>query len=223
MEKYVSITNNERICYETVNKCPICNSSIAPVEKSDFFNSDSKMYFFMFECPACNKGFITHYNYTNERKIKNNISYNMLKLVNSYPKVPELHQFDENIKKLSSNFCEIFNQAYVAEQMNLNEIAGIGYRKALEFLIKDYCIDKNKEQEEKIKKEPLSQVITNYILSDKIKNFAKASIWIGNDETHYVRKYEDKDIKDLKRFISATVAYITYELIADSAQEFVNN
>lgn len=223
MEKYVSITNNERICYETVNKCPICNSSIAPVEKSKFFNSDSKMYFFMFECPACNKGFITHYNYTNERKIKNNISYNMLKLVSSYPKVPELHQFDENIKKLSSNFCEIFNQAYVAEQMNLNEIAGIGYRKALEFLIKDYCIDKNKEQEEKIKKEPLSQVITNYILSDKIKNLAKASIWIGNDETHYVRKYEDKDIKDLKRFISATVAYITYELIADSAQEFVNN
>lgn len=223
MEKYVSITNNERICYETVNKCPMCNSSIAPVEKSKFFNSDSKMYFFMFECPACNKGFITHYNYTNERKIKNNISYNMLKLVNSYPKVPELHQFDENIKKLSSNFCEIFNQAYVAEQMNLNEIAGIGYRKALEFLIKDYCIDKNKEQEEKIKKEPLSQVITNYILSDKIKNLAKASIWIGNDETHYVRKYEDKDIKDLKRFISATVAYITYELIADSAQEFVNN
>ena len=223
MEKYVSITNNERICYETVNKCPICNSSIAPVEKSKFFNSDSKMYFFMFECPACNKGFITHYNYTNERKIKNDISYNMLKLVNSYPKVPELHQFDENIKKLSSNFCEIFNQAYVAEQMNLNEIAGIGYRKALEFLIKDYCIDKNKEQEEKIKKEPLSQVITNYILSDKIKNLAKASIWIGNDETHYVRKYEDKDIKDLKRFISATVAYITYELLADSAQEFVNN
>ena len=92
MEKYVSITNNERICYETVNKCPICNSSIAPVEKSNFFNSDSKMYFFMFECPACSKGFITHYNYTNERKIKNNISYNMLKLVNSYPKVPELHQ-----------------------------------------------------------------------------------------------------------------------------------
>ena len=223
MEKYVSITNNERICYETVNKCPICNSSIAPVEKSNFFNSDSKMYFFMFECPACNKGFITHYNYSNERKIKNDISYNMLKLVNSYPKVPELHQFDENIKKLSSNFCEIFNQAYVAEQMKLNEIAGIGYRKALEFLIKDYCIDKNKEQEEKIKKEPLSQVITNYILSDKIKNLAKASIWIGNDETHYVRKYEDKDIKDLKRFISATVAYITYELIADSAQEFVNN
>ncbi len=223
MEKYVSITNNERICYETVNKCPICNSSIAPVEKSKFFNSDSKMYFFMFECPACNKGFITHYNYSNERKIKNDISYNMLKLVNSYPKVPESHQFDENIKKLSSNFCEIFNQAYVAEQMKLNEIAGIGYRKALEFLIKDYCIDKNKEQEEKIKKEPLSQVITNYILSDKIRNLAKASIWIGNDETHYVRKYEDKDIKDLKRFISATVAYITYELIADSAQEFVNN
>ena len=155
--------------------------------------------------------------------MKNEYYYNVLKLVNSYPKVPDTHKFDENIKELSTNFCDIFNQAYAAEQMNLNEIAGIWYRKALEFLIKDYCIVKNKSEEEKIKKEPLSQVITNYILSDKIKNLAKASVWIGNDETHYVRKYEDKDIKDLKRFISATVAYITYELISDSAEEFINN
>lgn len=223
MEKYKAINNNEKICYEIVNKCPICNSSIAPVEQGKFFNSDSKMYFFMQECPACNKGFITHYDYTNEKKMKNEYYYNVLKLVNSYPKVPDTHKFDENIKELSTNFCDIFNQAYAAEQMNLNEIAGIWYRKALEFLIKDYCIVKNKSEEEKIKKEPLSQVITNYILSDKIKNLAKASVWIGNDETHYVRKYEDKDIKDLKRFISATVAYITYELISDSAEEFINN
>ena len=222
MEKYVQITNNERICYEVVNKCPICNSAISAVEKGKFFNGDSKMYFFMNECPACNKGFITHYNYTSLTTIKNSLSYNILKLVNSYPKVPETRQFEKNIVELSLGFCEIFNQAYAAEQIDLNEIAGIGYRKALEFLIKDYCIYKNKSEEEKIKSEPLSQVITDFILSKKIKNLAKASAWIGNDETHYVRKYEDKDINDLKRFISATVAYITYELISDNAEEFVN-
>ena len=46
MEKYKAINNNEKICYEIVNKCPICNSSIVPVEQGKFFNSDSTMYFF---------------------------------------------------------------------------------------------------------------------------------------------------------------------------------
>ena len=89
MEKYKAINNNEKICYEIVNKCPICNSSIVPVEQGKFFNSDSTMYFFMLECPACNRGFITHYDYINEKKMKNEYYYNVLKLVNSYPKVPD--------------------------------------------------------------------------------------------------------------------------------------
>ena len=32
-----------------------------------------------------------------------------------------------------------------------------------------------------------------------------------------------KEINDLKRFIDATVAFITYELISDEAEELVNS
>lgn len=44
--------------------------------------------------------------------------------------------------------------------------------------------------------------------------------WLGNDETHYVRKWEDKDLKDLKKLISLTIHWIemdalTVEVIAD--------
>ena len=223
MKKYESINNKEKICFELINKCPICSSSIVPVEKSKFLNKDSNMYFLTFECPACNKGFISYYNFAGSQEVHNGSYYDLLIINNSYPKETIRQNFDDSIVNLSESFCEIYNQAYKAEQTDLNEIAGMGYRKAIEFLIKDYCISKNKDEAEKIKSELLSQVITDYIDSDKIKNLAKASAWLGNDETHYVRKHEGKDVEDLKKFISATVAYITYELIADSAEEFVNN
>lgn len=39
-------------------------------------------------------------------------------------------------------------------------------------------------------------------------------MWLGNDETHYVRRWEEKDLSDLKRLISMTVSWI--DLVMDS-------
>ena len=41
----------------------------------------------------------------------------------------------------------------------------------------------------------------------------KRAVWLGNDETHYVRKWEDKDISDLKRLIKLTVNWIENNLL----------
>lgn len=54
--------------------------------------------------------------------------------------LPLKRTFSNIISELSPNFCEIYNQAYIAEQTNLMQICGTGYRKSLEFLIKDYLI-----------------------------------------------------------------------------------
>ena len=214
---------DNRVFYEYTNKCPICNKMISPVEKHIFKNSKINMAFFLLQCPACGKAFVSHYNMTDNEKIISGNKYFKLNYINSYPKIPETKSFSEEIFKRFPNFCKIYNQSYFAEQYDLKDIAGIGYRKALEFLIKDYCIYYNQDEEEKIKKESLSQVITNYISSEKIKKLAKASVWIGNDETHYIRKFEDKDVNDLKKFIDATVAFIDYELISDEAEELINS
>lgn len=58
----------------------------------------------------------------------------------------------------------------------MEQIAGVGYRKALEFLIKDYAISKNSEDEDKIKKMLLGKTIENY-LNDfpKLQRLAKAA------------------------------------------------
>ena len=49
---------------------------------------------------------------------------------------------------------------------------------------------------------------------------AKGATWLGNDETHYVKKWENKDITDLKNLIDLTLAWIGLEL---KTEEYTND
>lgn len=132
-------------------------------------------------------------------------------------------ELPENIEQVSATFVEIYTQATTAEAEKLFQIAGVGYRKSLEFLIKDYAIRNHPDEEEDIKKMMLGSVISGY-LSDfpKLKNLAKAATWIGNDETHYVRRHTDKDIQSMKAFIKSAAQFIAADYDADIAEEFTN-
>ena len=223
MEKYTYINDyNYGVMYDNIDICPICKSKISALEKYAFRNDVSNIITMLFDCPACNKGFIGHFELTDIYNLHENKKYYRIKNIGVYPSLPQERNFNEEIKNKFPSFCEIYNQAYQAEEYGLNQISGIGYRKALEFLIKDYCIYNNQDKEEQIKKQPLGQVIEKYINVDKIKRLSKVSTWIGNDETHYVRKYEDQDIKSLKKYIDATLAFITYEIIAEEANEIIS-
>ena len=96
-----------------------------------------------------------------------------------------------------------------------NEIAGVGYRKALEFLIKDYCIHKTPEKSDIIKRTNLGSVIENFVEDTNIKNCAKRATWLGNDETHYTKKWEDRDISDLKILIKLSCGWINSNLLTE--------
>ena len=120
--------------------------------------------------------------------------------------------FSEIINNISQSFVKIYNEAYAAEQMLLLEVCGVGYRKALEFLIKDYAIEgKEEDVVEKIKSTKLAKCIETYVPDINVKNVAKRAVWLGNDETHYTRKWEEKDVQDLKGLIKLTVRWIEQE------------
>lgn len=119
--------------------------------------------------------------------------------------------FDERILAISPMFSKIYNQAKQAESLEMDQIAGMGYRKSIEFLIKDYLIVKNPTLVEEIKEKFLGPCINDYIENDKIKEIARRAVWLGNDETHYSRKWEDRDINDLKRLIDITLHWIEME------------
>lgn len=128
--------------------------------------------------------------------------------------IPKSKVFSDIINSISTEFSKIYNQAYHAEQMGLDQICGVGYRKALEFLIKDYLI--SKEQDDKkivsIKKKFLSNCIQEDVQDNNIKEVARRAAWLGNDETHYVRQWENKDVNHLKHLIGLTVRWIENEI-----------
>jgi hypothetical protein len=45
--------------------------------------------------------------------------------------------------------------------------------------------------------------------------YAKRAAWLGNDEIHYVRKWEDRDINDLKILIELTCGWVRNNLLTE--------
>ncbi|TYS08946.1 DUF4145 domain-containing protein [Bacillus subtilis] len=129
----------------------------------------------------------------------------------SYPTRPAEVEFNDEVTQTSPLFVDIYNQANAAESSGLNHVAGMGYRKSLEFLIKDYLIKHRGEDKETIKAAFLGKCIKQY-LSENIKQVAERATWLGNDETHYHRVREDRDIQDLKKLINLTVFWISSEI-----------
>lgn len=206
--------------------CPLCDAKIAPILRNVNYSETDNLSAFL-ECTNCHNTFISDYG-TIETTIYKDL-YNSTQFevegieFKVKPILPSKTLFDKYISKISPNFVSIYNQSEAAEIYNLNQIAGMGYRKAIEFLIKDYCIKLNPDDTEKIKSMLLSKVISTYIEADKLKSLATASVWIGNDETHYIKKFEDKDINDLKRFINSTISYISFNLSAEEASELLSS
>ncbi|MCA1021787.1 DUF4145 domain-containing protein [Halobacillus litoralis] len=131
--------------------------------------------------------------------------------IENTPVNPQGKQFTDEIAEVSENFIEIYNEAFFAEQNNLTLISGIGYRKAVEFLVKDYLVFLNRENETEILARPLGQCI-NTLENKDIKEIAKRATWLGNDEAHYQRKWEDKDVEDLKKLIEVTSYFISMDV-----------
>ncbi|MBP3544678.1 MAG: DUF4145 domain-containing protein [Lachnospiraceae bacterium] len=216
MHNLTSSSKNARISFEEENICPICKSTISPIFISAALNTSNSATIFN-HCRSCNNSFISNYNVGRSNQSTSSTDYYSSTLISSEPCRFSKKLFDDNIVNLSPQFDKIYNQALAAEVASLDEIAGLGYRKALEFLIKDFAIHEHSDDEDKIKAMPLSACIKDYIDAPNIKTLATRSAWIGNDEAHYIRKQEDRDVNDMKAFIKATVYFISMILITEDA------
>lgn len=129
-------------------------------------------------------------------------------------------EFPEAIQKISPTFISIYKEAVESRERRLFQIAGPGFRKAFEFLIKDYAKhlapgDKHKNIEESFS----GKVVDEYIRNPRIQAVAKRALWLGNDETHYLRKWEKHDIEDLITLIKLTVNWVEIEQLSKSYVE----
>ena len=127
----------------------------------------------------------------------------------------------KEINQVSPNFVKVYTQAYIAEKMNLSEICGMGYRKALENLVADFAIYKNglsTDDALRIEDMPenLSKKIHEY--HNDMPDFiacAERAAWIGNDETHLIKKQVNFNINDMKELIGILVQGVKLKVMAE--------
>lgn len=194
--------------------CPLCGANIKPIER--FFQEDSifdsSHISTLYLCPACKQAFTAFYEYFLSPPnymgcTKNNFDSELVYCgpVRIIPKA-----FVPIIYDISPRFVEIYHQAEAVELYGLSEIIAMSYRKALEFLVRDFCISKNPELENKISTVTLSTCINTYLPTDDLKAIALGAAWIGNDGTHYKRIHENYDYNDIKAFIDSLVNQIVF-------------
>lgn len=212
---YSSNFKNQEACQlmEIPDYCPLCHRGINILPNSfntAVFRENKTVVEVVFQCPiiSCSHLFIGRY------KRDRNSGYFSHEA--SLPLIPNLPCISDEIKDLSPNFCKIYSEPLVAKQYSLTELVGIGLRKALEYLIKDFCIHKHPEKETEIKEAWLKNCIDNYCSDTRLKECAHRATWIGNDETHYVKIWECKDVTDLEKLIKITMSYIEQEILADT-------
>lgn len=130
------------------------------------------------------------------------------------PLKPSVGKFSDAIQALSPVFVSTFAEAAEAGCLGLQQIAGPGYRKAFEFLIKDYAKSLAPDKAGEIETNFSGAVVDNYIADERIQAVAKRSLWLGNDETHYLRKWEEHDVDDLIALIKLTCHWIDIEQLS---------
>jgi hypothetical protein len=189
--------------------CPRCHRAVEPKVGQATINSDQKWAQVVYQCTSdkCSEVFIGNYLYYVHS------GYPVYKLDFVSPVKAKSVGFPSSIADVSPSFVEIFNQAIDAEAKGLTQLVGIGIRKALEFLIKDFAVHQHPNDAEKIKAMQLSPCINEYATDPNVKECAKRAVWLGNDETHYIRKWENRDISDLKLLVRLTTNWVDNVLL----------
>jgi hypothetical protein len=212
----ISVSVDREPCeiYAHADQCPICHHKVTPTavyakKRSQRDGADLEI---VYECPNldCGELFIGYFGPSD---------YGYPRLYRAAPFTPIPVRFSQPFEEISPTFCEIYDQAHKAEEFGLTQVCGVGYRKALEFLIKDYLITNRPDDKAGIEARMLGLVIDKYVDDPKIKEVSKRATWLGNDETHYQRRWMDKDLTDLKRLISLVLYWIEAEYLTEEARK----
>jgi len=137
------------VSYELIpDVCPLCHHAIVPKLVGSAYAGyyPLGMLQIIYQCTKrdCERVFIAGYKTLNDTG-----KVHHWKIIT--PIEPEPVQFSQDIYNASAMFTAVYSQAIASEAHNLTELTGIGFRKSLEYLVKDFAISQNPEKEENIK------------------------------------------------------------------------
>ena len=195
---------------ELPDACPICHHHSEFVYVgAESINRDSAVQA-IFKCAyaGCLQFFLCYYGPRPNAKLET-----------VRPVKPSPSAFSDEVKKLSPQFVQIFNEAAEAAQNGLSQVAGPGYRKAFEFLIKDYAKSLAPDKAKEIESKFSGAVVNEFVPDARIQGVAKRVLWLGNDETHYLKKWTEHDIDDLVKLVRLAAHWIDIETLSKSYEK----
>jgi len=210
---FILSRNDEIVCNDFPNTCPVCKQIEDPeiifAHRSDPMKNRIRNHIIAIcECLNCNSLYALSF----ILKHKNDHPIPTVTHIQSLPCSGENPPYSNIISDISPSFIKIYSQSIAARGQGLDELVGIGLRKSLEFLIKDYLAYTNPDKAADIQSKFLGVCINEYFPDGKIKTVAQRAAWLGNDHTHYIQRFEDKDIEDLIKLIHLTIHWIAAEL-----------
>lgn len=191
---------NQNYSGEVPLQCPYCGRavelSVKTVDRRDFGGSEN-IVFYTFFVKCCSKFIFAAYHHTEDGYI----------FVSSYPE-GEPEQLPASVEKISERFVKLYNDSSYAESKGMYELAGTGYRNSIEVLIKDFAINELNQPREEVVKKSLFESIELYLDHKDLVTSADVVRILGNDLTHYERKYEEYDLNTLKSYLNIFINMI---------------
>lgn len=194
--------------------CPHCHVANQPESLFYYHDTNLSKLISVWRCNfnKCKKIFvISHKN--------DHGTYIFERALNGLPKGPVWPEPILNLKdgqtigsaeEKESKFIKTYLQSLESEANGHDEISGMGYRKAIEYLVKDWAIQTHPTAKEKILGQWLSAVIQEYFSGD-LKDILERATWLGNDQIHYNKLFEDYNISHLKELISLIMVELDRE------------
>lgn len=200
---------------ENPNFCPYCHTAIEAKPLFQTLDYQGERFVSIWNCTfsGCGKTFVV-----SQKKIDSK-NFIFDRFLDGLPKGPifpkpiiellDANSSNEN-NTSQTKFIKTYLQSLVAESQGLDEIAGMGYRKAIEYLVKDWAIHKFPTDKDKIQKLWLSDIIKNYF-NDDLKEILDRATWLGNDQSHYNKLFEEFNIVHLKELIDLIMVELDRE------------
>ncbi|MEQ9351683.1 MAG: hypothetical protein RJQ00_03785 [Vicingaceae bacterium] len=148
-----------------------------------------------------------------------NTEYKIERALNGLPKGPNWPEPIQNLKDgktvnsddiQDSKFIKTYLQSLEAESNGHDEIAGMGYRKSIEYLVKDWAIQNKPEDKDKILGLWLAGCINEYFTGE-LKEILERATWLGNDQSHYNKLFDEYNVDHLKELIGLIMVELDRE------------
>jgi len=193
-------TVSKTLTIQIPQTCPWCGIGNNPTNNEAGKIEIQEGYIFSMHhrCPACKKYHMTNQEYLHQA--------DKTTMVLVYPN-KVVTDIDRLFIEYAPRFVEFYSEAIEAEKSGLENIAGTGYRSAVECLIKDYALAFELDTKEYLSDPKLTfnNAIDRYVKDDDLLKGALHFIrTVGNGYTHW-NKSTSISLPELKNYVDIII------------------